>query len=143
MHATNHVSWPFIKKESYDLSDWIPDEEEEFIAPVLQLEDWTGIKKEMLPPHEMLSDDQIARLLNALVKMLDAFNWMWVLQIEVPERIQYAAIRDNFDQPAKAKMWHMGFFQYCRPDTPHGQCTLGEYCHCAFFAEFFKDMVDD
>jgi hypothetical protein len=141
--ATENVSWPYIQKESYDLWNVVPDEEEEKTAPVRPLEEWTGISKEMLPPAEMLTDEQMRKLLAALKKMLDAYNWSFVLQIEVPERIQYAAIRDNFDQEAKLKQWNMGFFEFCRPGTEHGKCALEKYCQCAFFAEFFKDMINE
>jgi hypothetical protein len=73
--------------------------------------------------------------------MLDAFNWSFVLLTEVPERIQYAVIRDNFNQQAKVKRWHMGFFEVCRSGTEHGKCLLGEYCQCAFYNEFFPGFL--
>ena len=41
------------------------------------------------------------------------------------------------------KRWHMGFFEMCKPGTEHGKCALKEYCQCAFFAELFKDMIDE
>jgi hypothetical protein len=66
-----------------------------------------------------------------------------VLQTEVPERIQYAAIRDNFDQEAIVKTQNMGFFQLCRPGTPHGDCALGEYCQCRFYEEFWAGCIND
>ena len=141
-YATENVSWPFAEKELH-LHDWISDDDEDKTAPVKNLEEWTGIKQEMLPPPELLNNEQVKQLLDALTKMLDAYNWSFVMQIEVPERIQYAAIRENFNQPAKQKQWHMGFFEFCKPGTEHGKCALGEYCHCAFFTELFKDMVDD
>ena len=141
-YATKNVSWPFAEKE-LQLWDWIPDEEENKSAPIRSLEEWTGIHKEQLPPAEMLSDEQVNRLLDALRKMLDEYNWSFVLQTQVPERIQYATIRENFDQHAKVKRWHMGFFELCRPGTEHGKCALGEYCQCAFYAELFKDMIDE
>ena len=141
-YATENVSWPFAEKELH-LHDWISDEEESKTAPLKGLEEWTGIRREMLPPQDMLNDEQLNLLLEILKKMLDAYNWCFVMQIEVPERIQYECIRDNFDQPAKVKRWHMGFFEHCRPGTEHKKCALGEYCHCAFFAELFKDMIDE
>jgi hypothetical protein len=141
-YATENISWPFVERE-VDIHDWISPEEEARTAPVRELEEWTGIRKEELPPQEMLSDDQVLRLLNALKKLLDACNWSFVLQTAVPERIQYAAIRDNFNQQAKIKRWHCGFFELCRPGTEHGQCALGEYCQCAFYAELFAGFVDD
>lgn len=75
--------------------------------------------------------------------MLNDYNWSFVLQTEVPERIQYAAIRDNFNQQAKVKRWHMGFFELCIPGTEHGKCALGEYCQCSFFAELFSGFIDE
>ena len=140
--ATGNVSLPFIDTELY-LHDWITDEEEEKTAPVRELEEWTGINKDMLPPVEMLNDEQVSRTLTAIKKMLDAYNWSFVLQTEVPERIQYGAIRDNFNQQAKVKRWHMGFFELCRSGTEHKKCALGEYCQCAFYAEFFSGFSDE
>ena len=75
--------------------------------------------------------------------MLDAYNCSFVLQTEVPERIQYAAIRENFDQEVKVKRWHMGFFELCKEGTEHGKCALGKLCQCAFYAEWFSGFVDE
>ena len=97
----------------------------------------------MLPPHEMLNNEQVNELLNALKKMLDAYNWSFVLQMQIPERIQYATIRENFNQQAKIKQWQTGFFQLCKEGTAHYKCALGKYCHCAFFAKMFADFIDE
>jgi hypothetical protein len=139
--ATANVSLPFVEKE-LDLHDWITEEDEEKSAPVRNLEDWTGIRMEMLPPEEMLNDDQVNHVLEALKKMLDAYNCSFVLQTPVPLRIQYAAIRGNFNQQVKIKRWHTGFFEFCLPGTEHKNCALGEYCQCAFYADFFSGFTD-
>jgi hypothetical protein len=141
-YSGENLSWSYVEKE-LELWDWTSDEDEDKTAPLRELEEWTGIKKEQLPPVEMLNDKQVNRLLDALKKMLDAYNWSFVLQTDVPRRIQYAAIRDNFDQQTKVKSWHMGFFELCRTGTEHKSCALGEYCQCGFYAELFKDMVDE
>ncbi|HEX6168805.1 MAG TPA: hypothetical protein VFZ33_03870 [Chitinophagaceae bacterium] len=140
--ATENVSWPFAEKQ-LELHNWMPADEEDKAAPVRELEEWTGIRKEMLPPEIMLDEEQLHRLLEALKKMLDVYNCSFVLQTQVPERIQYAAIRDNFDQPVKIKRWHMGFFELCRPGTEHKKCALSEYCQCAFYAELFSAFIDE
>lgn len=140
-HAIENVDWPFIKKDEADIHEWITEEEEERTAPIRKLEEWTGIRKEQLPPVEMLSDEQVRGLLEALKKMLDAYNWAFVLQTEVPERIQYVALRENFDQEAKVKQWYHGFFETCRAGTVHKQCALGEYCQCAFYAELHRGFM--
>jgi hypothetical protein len=141
-YATENVEWPYEECES-GIEGWMSDEEEERTAPRRDLEEWTGIHKTQLPPEDRLTDEQVQRLLNALKGMLDAYNWSFVLQTCVPERIQYAAIRDNFDQEALVKRWNMGFFQLCRSGTPHGTCALGEYCQCRFYEELFSGFVDE
>ncbi len=141
-NATENVSSPFAERE-LNLHDWLTDEEEDKTAPVRNLEEWTGIHKVQLPPAEMLTDWQSLCLLDALKKMLDAYNWSFVLQTEVPERIQYAAIRDNFNQEAKIKRWHQGFFELCRKGTEQGKCALEKYCQCAFYAELFSGFIDE
>jgi hypothetical protein len=141
-YASNNVSWPFAEKE-LQLHDWISDEDEDKTAPIRNLNEWTGISEDMLPPGEMLNDEQVNSLLAALKKMLDVYNWSFVLQTSVPVRIQYACIRDNFNQEAKVKRWHMGFFEVCRPGIEHKKCALGEYCQCAVFAELFSGFIDE
>jgi len=141
-HAAENVRWPW-RPEELGLEDWISDDEEEATAPRIPLEEWTGIRKIQLPPDERLSDTQLHRILEALKRMLDAYNWSFVLQIAVPERIQYRTIRENFDQVAKKKQWHMGFFELCAPGTSHGMCALGEFCHCSLFEELFKNFSDE
>lgn len=141
--ATQNITWPF-PISNLEFWDWIPDKEEKQTAPRIPLEEWTGIKKEQLPPENMLTDQQIETLLKALINMLNEYNWMVVFQITIPKRIQYKAIRDNFDQEALQKRWHMGFFKLCKEGTKHGQCALGnEYCQCKFFEEFWSRFEEE
>src|SRR5687767_10836639 len=95
-------------EQHYDLFDWISEEEEERTAPIRNLQELTGIYEEMLPPTDMLSDEQVHSLLEALLQLLNTYNCCFVLQTAVPERIQYATIRNNFNQDVKVKTWHMG-----------------------------------
>ena len=141
-YAAENVRWPYLEEE-FSIHDWITDEEENNTAPTRKLEEWTGITKNQLPPPELLSVDQVHTLLIALKEMLDAYNWAFVLQNQVPDRIQYATIRDNFCQEAKVKQWHMGFFQLCIPDTKHGNCSLGDYCQCHFYEQLFAGFNDE
>lgn len=139
--ATANISVPVGE---YDIWEWVSEEEEERTAQIRNLQEWAGITEEMLPPESMLNDEQVTLLLKSLNKMLDAYNCCFVIvQGKPPERIQYKAIRENFNQDVKVKSWHMGFFELCRPGTEHEKCALAEYCQCAFFAEFFSGFVDE
>jgi hypothetical protein len=130
-------------KQLYGLCDWISAEEEERTAPIRNLQESTGIYQEMLPPADMLNDEQLHSLLEALNKLLNTYNCCFVLHTTVTERIQYSTIRDNFNQDVKVKTWHMGFFALCKKGTQHGKCTLGEYCQCAFYAELFTNYINE
>ena len=141
-NATQNISWPVVEKQE-NIWDWVSEEEEDRTAKIRDLEEWTGIRKEMLTPESLLNDKQLSRLFKVLKVMLDAYNCCFVVLIEVPERLQYTALREYFDQPVKIRLQHMGFFELCRPGTEYTKCALKEYCHCAFFKEFFKDMIDE
>jgi tryptophanyl-tRNA synthetase len=141
-YATSNIKLPFYEAE-LNIHDWISDDEENRTAPVRNLEEWTGIFQEQLPPAEMLNDSQLLELLNALKKMLDAYNWSFVTVNEVPERIQYSVIRHNFNQQAKVKRWHLGLFEVCKENTALSECMFGEYCQCSYFKEMFADFVDE
>ena len=141
--SIKNVPRPYIPREGVNIWDVPTPEEGERNARVSKLEELTGILKDQLPPVDMLSDEQVLRLLAGLKELLNAYNWCFVLQNKVPERIQYATIRGNFNQSARVKYWDMGFFEVCRPGNEHKQCTLGEYCQCAFYAELFADFEDE
>jgi hypothetical protein len=138
LYAKENVSFPRGEKE-INWWDWISEEEEDATALVLSLEEWTGISKDQLPPVEFLSDSQVKLLLDALKGMLEKYHWSFLVHGGIPERIQYAALRDNFDQNAKVKERHMGLFELCRPGTEFGRCSLREYCDCAFCEDLLRD----
>jgi hypothetical protein len=131
------------KQSNVELHDWLGDEEEDQTAPVKFLPDFTGITSEMLPPAHMLTDTELQQLLTVLNKLLDACNLHFVLQIAVPERIQYETMRANWNQHFKLKSWHMGFFEMCEAGTTHLSCSLGEFCQCAFYEELCSRFVDE
>ena len=139
--ATSHASFPHGGK-SVEMYEWISEEEENKTARDRGLEEWTGIRCEELPPAEMLGDDQLSRVLKALKAMLDAHNCSFVLQIDVPERVQYIVLRENFNQHVLVKQWHMGFFEMCKPGTEHGKCALQQYCQCVFYDELFSRFIE-
>jgi hypothetical protein len=140
--AIENIQTSFAEQE-LNLGDWLTDEEEERTAPVRNLPQWSGIAAESLPPSSMLLDNQVHDLLKALCKLMNEYNCHFVLQTEVPERIQYETIRNNWNQGVKLKRWHMGFFQLCVPGTVHKTCTLGPYCQCTFYEQLFSRFIDE
>jgi hypothetical protein len=141
--ATQNLTRLFVQTEAVSLQDWLSPEEEDATAPVRNLPEWLGITPEMLPPANMLKEDELHQLIDALKKMLAACNCHVVFQIEVPEVFQYEAIRQNLNQDVKVRQWHMGFFEFCKPNTELKTCALGEHCQCAFYAELFTNQIGE
>ena len=146
-YATKNVPVPWIENNSYGLEEWKSEEEDLLSAPRKALEEWTDIQKIELPPAEMLNDDQIHRLLNALLKMLKAYNCVVIFQNEVPERYQYRVIRERFHQESSFLKFHINFFEFCDPGQEFKSCALGEYCQCNYmhdlFSRFSTEEFDD
>lgn len=141
-YATENINSPYPDTPT-GIWDWISNEEEDKTAPRISLEEWTGIQQEQLPPEELLSDQQVKELYEALEKMLLEYNYAIVFVISMPIRIKYKVLQTNFRQTAIQKRWHDGFFETCKENKSHPDCLMGEYCHCAFFEEMFKDMIDE
>ncbi len=140
--AAQHVDWPYPDRP-LELHEWISDDEEDKTAPRRQLEDWTGIRQEQLPPAKMLDDAQVHELLEALKEMLKEYNWMFCLVISAPERVEYEVLRANFRQEAIIKRWHIGLFSICPPNTPLDTCLMGEHCQCRFFDEMSANWIEE
>jgi hypothetical protein len=141
--ATKNLAWPYVKQTEVGLQDWKSREEEMVVAPMRNLQKWTGISGDMLPPVEMLNDEQVSIILKALKELLATCNCHVVFQTEVPERFQYEAIRQNMNQNVRVLEWNDGFFEFCKPGMIAKTCALGEYCQCAFYEELFSEMIDE
>jgi hypothetical protein len=141
--CANNVDWPYLDTNEISLEDWKSEEEEDATAPVRNLTAWTGIRQEMLPPESMLTDEEVSVLLSSLTNLLSNLNCHAVFQVEVPDRVQYETIRQNFNQDVKVREWHYGFFEFCQPGTPLRACVLGEYCHCEFYQKLAENFVEE
>lgn len=141
-YATQNVASPYADTPT-NIWDWISDEEEDKIAPRIQLEEWTGIQQSQLPPTELLTDEQIHVLYAALEKMLSEYNYSIIFHFSIPNRIAYQVLQTNFSQEAIQKRWHYGFFEICKAKKSHPDCLLGKSCHCAYFEELHANFIEE
>jgi len=136
-------SFQDIPSQEVEIWDWISDEEEDQIAKRIQLEDWTGIRQEQIPPSEMLTDEEIEKLYESLYELLKAINYSIVFHFRMPLRIQYQILQKNWKQEAIQKEWHYGFFNTCFEKKSHDSCPMGEGCECRFFEELHASFEPD
>ncbi len=141
--ATQNMPYPYLRSDTWDIWDWVTEEEDRRTATTRSLPDWTGIRKEQLPPADLLKPEQLSSLLKALDKLLEACNCLIVFQTYVPEDVQYKAIRAMFHQESTWLKWHMNFFEFCEDGQEHYICALGEHCQCGFFEEHFGTFSQD
>jgi hypothetical protein len=140
-YAKANIQKPWIVPEGgYEFDEWLSEEEDKKQAPVRNVEDWSGIKKEQLPPEDRLTDEQVEALFKALDKLLSEFNCHFVVHFHVPFREQYKTMRAMWQQDHAWMAWHYNFFDLCEDGQEHGTCALGEdFCQCKALAEFTKD----
>ncbi|MFK7936431.1 MAG: hypothetical protein AB8G22_23150 [Saprospiraceae bacterium] len=130
---------PQIYREAEeDIFEWLPPDEDEQQAPKKTIEEWTGIKQYALPPADRLKDRQLSVLLESLKELLAVYNCHFVLLVEVPERIQYQALRRGWFQISPMTRFHEHHFSFCNKEENETGCHLGnEYCHCRIIDEMF------
>lgn len=141
-YAIDNVQRPYVEKEGgYDLWEWKTRDEELRTAKKQSIEAWTGISRDALPPHELLSDEEVDKLYNALSRMLDVYNMSIVFFFIVPVRICYQVLRKYYDQELPMLQWNMDFFDVCPTKQTYEECLLGEGCHCRFMDEMRANQI--
>ena len=120
----------YFPKRKFSYREWVSEEEEEKTAIEKQFDELTGIRKILLPPEDLLTDEQVDQLISALLKLIDAYHYENLFIYCIPERMRYTAIRENFDQTVKIRNYYRGTFEFCEKGTQPYKCVLGQYCLC-------------
>ena len=108
-------------------------------SPDMRLSDIFGISEEVFPPSEKLTDSQLEQLNAAILDMWDAFNIEASCPENVPAKLLYPALVEQFKIETQYwPGWTKGL-ELCNfePD----KCPFGkEYCTCK---EYFPDESDN
>ena len=135
------ATYNFSFSDREEGEEWMLDLEEIDLAPRKSLSTWTGIQQVELPPARLLSDQQIDSLLQTLLDLLQAYNLIASFHTYVPQREQYHAIREHWDQQVPLLKHSVYYLDYC--DQDQQKCPLGsEYCQCAFLEDYLTDSLD-
>lgn len=140
--ATENARFYFPKRK-FSYREWVSEEEEEKTAIEKQFDELTGIRKILLPPEDLLTDNQVEQLLSALEKLIEAYHYEPFFIYSIPDRLRYTVFRENLDQTIKIRNFYQGNFELCKKDTLPYKCALGQYCHCAFGSGLRNDSVVD
>jgi len=139
-----------MKKKEFDESAISPESKEmmeklEFEKTIAEVEKYVesdgsynmynhfGLGQELFPSADKLTDKQLDKLTDAVLRLWATFNYTAVFPKDTPARIVYPLLCERMKRPTMLfNNGNMGI-EFCEydPDT----CPFGEYCS-------YKDLID-
>ena len=131
---------------TYEGSDegpsFIPLDEEERMARREILGDWIGLRQELFPPANRLSDEQIARLLEAVSQCLDVYNFIPHFPAGFPARRRFEVLVAQLGKEVPILMHNAWQIDFC--DYEPRSCPFGEsFCQCKVYEQWLTHIDDD
>ena len=101
-------------------------------TPRCTMFDHFGFEPEQFPPADKLTDEQLAELTEAILRLWAAHNFGATLPEKVPARVTYPLLIARMDEPAMlAEHGHIGI-EFCHYEPE--ECPFGaEWCGCKRF----------
>lgn len=89
-----------------------------------------GIEVEELPPSEKLSEEQVTKLFDALILLLNEIGNEFSFPDNMPLNLKYDLLLKEWDKGFKNLKGGYGFFchDFCTGNSDG--CALGAYCPC-------------
>ena len=113
-----------------------PDYQDELEAsPDLPMSKWFGLNKELFPPSEMLSSEELDLMADEFEMMWAGYSFFPEFPEGLPAKRRYELMREYLDYECQhwPGGWH-SHFTFC--DYEPDQCPFGlEFCNCKDFEE--------
>ena len=95
-------------------------------SPSIPMKQLFGISYDELPPPEKLTEEQMQQLIDAIFETWAAFNCSAEFPDDVPIKLQYDLVRDQFADPIHYMPGYSMDFDFCIAWCP--ECKITEYC---------------
>jgi len=125
------VLYPDHPAMDYEGLEYIAEWE---MGPTKLLKVWLGIEKEIFPPAEQLEEEDLYKVVDSFLELLQHFNHDVILPNEMPVSQVYSLLVEYLDEETPNISEGSLVMSFCS-STPQ-DCKLGEYCSC-------KDYIDD
>jgi len=119
------VLYPDHPAMDYEGLEYIAEWE---LGPMKPLKDWLGIEKEIFPPAEQLEDEDLEKVIDSFLELLQHFNHDVILPDQMPFSQIYTLLVDYLDEETQNISEGSMVMDFCS-GTPEG-CQLGEFCSC-------------
>ena len=115
-------------------------------SPDRLMSQWFGLEKELFPPSEMLSPEELQLMTDELVQLWLAWSFYPEFPEGLPAKRRYEILRQYLDEPCQH--WPGGWrqhFTFCNYEPAN--CPFGiEFCMCKDFEsddEMVTEMSDE
>jgi hypothetical protein len=107
-------------------------------APFKPISEWVGIETEVFPPKRLLTDRQMTKLFNAMVKVLESLNIEFIVPDNFPQKRKYSSLVSEWETPVQY-LPHSGYDLSLCKDTWE-TCPHRKYCTCPNEEDLFGDQ---
>jgi len=99
------------------------------------MHEWFGISADIFPNEQKLTDKQVKLLVEELINLWEAFNFLPELPGELPVRMKYKFMTGYLDKPVRWVSEGLTHIEFCHYDPD--ECPFPEeFCMC-------KNLVDE
>ena len=93
------------------------------------MQEWFGIAKENFPPPDKLTDEELKRMVDEILKLWEAYHFDAALPDDLPPNVAYKVLTDYFDKPVAWVSEGTVHIEFCDYDPEH--CPFPkEFCWC-------------
>lgn len=117
--------------ESPVLSEDYEEFEEQMLeienAPDTNSDKLMGLSYEQFPPSEMLNEQQMQELINAIADTFNAYNMCADFPERMPLKMRYELLRDIFKEDIQYMPGFTHHYDFCTGNCE--DCKIAEYCN--------------
>ena len=105
--------------------DWVPELAH---TPFKSIAEWTGIPVEALPPHDMLTEEEVAVLVPAMEALWEAFHFEFNVNGPMCPDLKYLMMYDCWEDLVQYLPQSGCDVELCAGDFR--KCRMGKDCFC-------------
>jgi hypothetical protein len=147
-HSTRHCAAKEVSCRSHTIDDELEESEMFVTRNGILLSTIVGIASETFPPGQKLTDRQVQKLADSMVRLLNVYHFFPDFPANLPGRLKYTALVNIWDKEYAPLAFGEYHIEFCNYEAEH--CPFPGYCNkCAEWerpvslAETVEKMITD